>query len=132
MTEDEARKDFDNFSEETAKRIDSVIYRMKHTYNFSKKINNIKNQSNFSRRNFNERLAKIGFITPEESVQRNLKETKSNCMDTLQQEMSQIVQESLNNEKFSSRNAYKSKSHQNPAQPYINLKTALKNTLLGA
>ena len=84
MTGVEAKKNFDNFSEETAKRIDSFIYRMKHHYNLSKKINNIKSQSNFSRKSFNEKLVKIGFISPEESIQRNLKETKSNCMDSLQ------------------------------------------------
>jgi len=53
MTADAARKNYDEFVEGTAARVEGVIYRLKHHYNVGKKINSINRQSQLSRSTFN-------------------------------------------------------------------------------
>ena len=66
MTADSARKNYNDFVSSTAERIDGVIYRVKHNYNISKKMNSINDQSHLASKTFNQSLVDKGLLTPDE------------------------------------------------------------------
>eukprot|EP00353_Schmidingerella_taraikaensis_P007010 CAMPEP_0185575214 /NCGR_PEP_ID=MMETSP0434-20130131/6468_1 /TAXON_ID=626734 ORGANISM="Favella taraikaensis, Strain Fe Narragansett Bay" /NCGR_SAMPLE_ID=MMETSP0434 /ASSEMBLY_ACC=CAM_ASM_000379 /LENGTH=149 /DNA_ID=CAMNT_0028192027 /DNA_START=1242 /DNA_END=1691 /DNA_ORIENTATION=- len=59
MTADAAKKQYEEFVDETKRRVDGVINRLRHRYNIGKKINSINKQSLLSKQTFsNEMRAK--------------------------------------------------------------------------
>ena len=95
MTADAARKQYEEFVESSAARIDGVIYRLKHHYNIGKRINSINKQSLLSVKTVNKYLRGKGLITAEEQMNRDKKEAANQVLGKVQAGIEQAVNESI-------------------------------------